>query len=139
MVHVALEEALACLLSHADTPTRTETLALEKASGRVLAQDYTAPLDNPPFNRSPLDGYAFRASDSMGATVETPVTLKVVGEAYAGAPYEGALAVGEAVRIMTGAAIPSTCDCVLRQEDTDEGEVEVKLYKALNPFDNYCY
>lgn len=109
------------------------------ALGRVLAEDIPAPIDQPPFPRSPLDGYAFRAADSAGASRETPVTLTVTDTVYAGGWCERTVGPGEAVRIMTGAPIPAGCDCVLRQEDTDLGAARVKLFAALKPFENYCF
>ena len=127
MIGIALEEAVALLTKEAHQQQCSEKISLNKGNSRVLAKAYTAPMNNPPFNRSPLDGYAFRAVDSEGASKDTPIFLRVVGESYAGTPYTGNVGVGEAVRIMTGAMIPEECDCVLRQEDTDEGECDVQI------------
>ena len=139
MVGISLEEAITLLKSASRVHLETELLPLNQANGRILARDYKAPISNPPFDRSPLDGYAFKATDSEGASIDTPITLKVVGEVCAGDYFPEEVGDKEAVRIMTGAPIPKGCDCVLRQEDTDEGEKEVKLYKALKPYANYCY
>lgn len=139
MVGISLEEALDLLEQASRIDIKVEKLLLHAANGRILAKDYYAPISNPPFDRSPLDGYAFKAEDSSGASMDRPVTLKVKGIVYAGEYYEAEVNNQEAVRIMTGAPIPKGCDCVLRQEDTDEGEVEVQIYKALRPFDNYCF
>lgn len=54
-----------------------------EAVNRVLAEDFTAPIDIPPFNRSAMDGYAVIASDTKGATQKQPVTLEVLGRTYA--------------------------------------------------------
>lgn len=90
---------------------------LSAAGGRVAAMDIFAPISNPPFPRSPLDGYTFRAADTEKASEEHSVSLRVVGEICAGQVFPGIVQPGEAVRIMTGAKIPAGCDCVLRQED----------------------
>ncbi len=86
----------------------------------------------------PLDGYALRAADSAGACRERPVSLWVVGKLYAGQESRVSLAPGQAVRLMTGSMIPSGADCVLRQEDTDEGEDVVQIYQELRPYSNFC-
>jgi molybdopterin molybdotransferase len=82
------------------------------AAGRVLAQDVAAAFDVPPFANAAMDGYAVRAADAA-----QPVWLRVVGTALAGHPYGAALGPGEAVRIMTGAALPAGADSVVMQED----------------------
>lgn len=139
MVGISLEEAIKELKGHAKRHLETEYIPLEKANGRILGRDYVAPISNPPFDRSPLDGYAFKAISSTGATKESPVKLKVIGEVCAGEWFEGIVEAGEAVHIMTGAPIPKGCDCVLRKEDTDEGEEKVAIYKELTPYSNYCF
>ena len=121
------------------TPLGTEEVAPGEAGTRPLAADVRSPIDQPPFPRSPLDGYAFRGEDSAGASPEQPVRLKVVGKHYAGDPGTTKVGPGEAVRLFTGAVIPQGANCVIRQEDTDSGEDTVTLYRAQNPWDNYCY
>ncbi|MGL4344955.1 MAG: molybdopterin molybdotransferase MoeA, partial [Cellulosilyticaceae bacterium] len=139
MVGISLEEAVDWLIQYGRQICETELVPIEQASGRVLGRAYRAPISNPPFDRSPLDGYAFGSRCSQGATRENPVYLEVIGEVCAGEWFEGSIGEGQAVRIMTGAPIPRGCDCVLRQEDTDEGEQVVALYRALEPYDNYCF
>lgn len=112
---------------------------LDDIDGEVLAEDIMAANDQPPFPRSPLDGYAIRGEDSKNASKETPVKLKVVGKLCAGDAKEYEVNPGEAVRIMTGAKIPDSANAVIRQEDTDYGESEVLLYDSVKPFQNYCY
>lgn len=139
MVNISLEEALDTLLEKAKRIERFEEITLEEANGRILNEAIYAPINNPPFDRSPLDGYAFMASSSIGASKETPVRLKVIGEVCAGDYFEGEVKQGEAIRIMTGAPIPKGCDCVLRQEETNYGEDSVEIYMQLKPYDNYCF
>lgn len=139
MIGAVLEDGIKLLLDEIKGMTEVERLPLEKATKRVLAETIVAPFSQPPFDRSPLDGYAFRAADSMGASKKQPVRLRVIGEVCAGNTFEGEVAEGEAVRIMTGAPIPKGCDCVLRQEDTDYGEEVVAIYEELKPYSNYCF
>ncbi|WP_206074559.1 gephyrin-like molybdotransferase Glp [Antribacter gilvus] len=87
--------------------------------GRVLAHDVTAPGPLPRFRNSQMDGFAVRAADVAGASADAPVDLPVAGE-VAAAPGEPApLAPGTAVRIMTGAPVPTGADAVIPVEDTD--------------------
>ncbi len=135
---VSVERAIELIAAHVG-PLPPVRVAAASAHGRVLAQDVSAPIDQPPWPRSPLDGYAFRACDSAHASAENPVSLRVVDTVYAGGWSEAKVGAGEAVRLMTGAPIPAGCDCVLRQEDTDLGAETVRIYKALEPNDNYCF
>ena len=84
-----------------------ETVALDDAAGRVLASDVVATLDVPAFDRSAMDGYALRGDETTGAGEYNPLSFGVVGTALPGRPYEGTVAPGQAVRIMTGAPIPA--------------------------------
>ena len=119
---VSIEQARA-LLCGAARPVGSEVCTLEDSSGRILAQDLFAQMNQPPFRRSAMDGYALRSEDIAGASVDNPVALHVTGKLYAGdAPLPpGSMHAGEAVRIMTGACVPDDADCVIRQEDTDQG------------------
>ncbi len=135
---IPLEEAVSILLSHTRKITRTEVLPLLSARGRILAQDIISPINNPPFDRSPIDGYACHAADLAGASRETPARLRVVEEVDAGGYSTRQIQPGEAVRIMTGAPIPAGCDCCLRQENTDYGEDMVEIYAPEKPHSNYC-
>lgn len=116
-----------------------ETIPLEAACGRIAASDICARMDQPPFDRSPLDGYALHSADTAGASRENPVTLPVVMKLYAGDAPAAALPAGCAARIMTGAPLPEGADCVLMQELTDSGEETVQLYAAVKPLQNVVF
>jgi molybdopterin molybdotransferase len=105
----------------------TEVVALDQALGRVLAEEITSPLALPPWDNASMDGYAVRSSDVLAASASTPVVLKVIGTVAAGASTALTLSAGEAMRIMTGAPVPSGADSVIRVEDTDAGEAEVRV------------
>jgi molybdopterin molybdotransferase len=100
-----------------------EQIALADALGRVLAEDVRARRTQPPLPVSAMDGYAVRAAD-----VETiPARLTVVGAVPAGRAYAGMVGPGQAVRIFTGAPVPSGADTIVIQENTRaaDGTVEV--------------
>ncbi len=104
-------------------PLDVENVAVESALGRVLASPLAAKVSHPPADVSAMDGYALRSEDA--ATV--PVTLRLVGEAAAGHPWDGKVNAGEAVRIFTGAYMPAGSDAVVIQEDASSGVGEVTL------------
>ncbi len=116
-----------------------ETVSLDDACGRIAARALCARMDQPPFDRSPLDGYALHSADTAGASRKTPVALPVTMKLYAGDAPAAALPAGCAVRIMTGAPLPAGADCVLMQELTDSGEETVQLYAALKPQQNVVF
>jgi molybdopterin molybdotransferase len=138
LCEIDLEKATELICSGVHTLESEET-ALISANGRIIAEDVVSPLDQPPFPRSPLDGYAFCAADSEGAAPESPVALRIADKIYAGDWSDITVRRGEAVRLMTGAFIPPGCDCVIRQEDTDGGEETVLIRKRLKPNENYCF
>jgi molybdopterin molybdotransferase len=94
-------------------PTAPEVVAVTRARERVLAEDLLAPFDVPPTDNSAVDGYAV-ASDDVPATKTRE--LAVVAELAAGAVFDGVVASGQAVRIMTGAPMPRGADTVYPQE-----------------------
>lgn len=134
-----IEQAAARVEQVLQPPCQTQQLPLEQARGRVLACDLTAQISQPPFTRSPLDGYALRAEDIKGADRKQPVVLPVSQYLCAGQFPQKQLQPGTAARVMTGAPIPAGADCVLRQEDTDEGRETVQIYKALSAGANVCW
>ena len=136
---LGLEEAVARIKEQICRITDAEICPLGEADGRILAEDITAPIDQPPFPRSPYDGYAIRSADSMGAGPDSPVVLDVAGEVDAGGWPEGPLAEGQAVRIMTGAPIPEGADAVIKQEDTDYGEETVRIFREMGGRENYIF
>lgn len=106
----------------AETPNLSnESVALADARGRYLAEDIIADSDLPPFDRSQMDGYAVKAADTQSA----PVRLRIVGESAAGRGWHHEMKDGEAVRIMTGAPLPSGADSVQQVELTRDVSPEL--------------
>ncbi|MBQ7777298.1 MAG: molybdopterin molybdotransferase MoeA [Oscillibacter sp.] len=136
---ITVEEAIRLVMEH--TPVLPEEqVPLLQSIGRTLTQEVRSAIVQPPFDRSPLDGYAVIAADAEHASSEQPAVLQVVEKLYAGqATQLQQLQRGQAVRLMTGCMIPAGADCIIRQEDTDEGEDTVRIYKGVKSGSNYCY
>lgn len=135
---ISLEEGIELLVGQTDLITDKELVPFRKALGRTLAENITATHDQPPFPRSPFDGYAIRSADSQGASKDNPVKLKVIGEVDAGGVFDGIINEGEALRIMTGAPVPASADAVIKQEETDYGEDIVNIYREMRHNQNVC-
>lgn len=93
-----------------------ETVPLDQAINRILAKDLLSPINVPAADNSAMDGFAFdgKCLDTNAAEI----SLRVIGTAFAGKPYEGKIGAGECLKIMTGALMPSACDTVIPQEFT---------------------
>lgn len=117
-------------------PVEAERIALSACAGRMLAEDLIAAENIPPFDRSPYDGYAFRAEDVRGASKESPVTLRILEEVPAGAVPTCAVTPGTATKILTGAPIPPGADCVCMFERTAFTKETVTLFAPMRPGDN---
>jgi molybdopterin molybdotransferase len=117
-----VDDALAILRDQLSCVVGTVTVALADADGRVAAGDVAARRSNPPTPNSAVDGYGF-AGASLTQGEQSLALLD--GRAAAGAPFEGAVPDGHAVRVLTGAALPKGVDTVVLQEDVvlDGGEV----------------
>lgn len=94
------------------SPLPVEEVPLRQANGRVLGAEVCARRTQPPFDASAMDGYAVK-----GVEVERDALFKVVGEAAAGHGWSGILRAGHAVRIFTGAPLPTGADHIVIQED----------------------
>jgi molybdopterin molybdotransferase len=107
------------IVAAGDRPS--EEVLLMQAVGRVLAEPITADRDFPPFPRATRDGFAVRVEDLAGGLT----LLRVVGQVRAGDSYDLPLASGEAVEIMTGAAVPVGADAVVMVEYTERKTREI--------------
>ena len=139
MENIELELALQIIDESVNQISNTEKVNIEEARGRIIGEDIYAPINQPPFNRSPLDGYALKSEDTLGASKNNPVKLKVVDEVFAGGNINTILKNKQAIRIMTGAEIPEGADCVIRQESTNYDMNEVEIYSELKRYENYCF
>ncbi len=110
------------LVANLQPTLRSQLLSVVEAVGYVLAQDVHAPLALPPFDQSAMDGYAL----CLGTTPR----YQLLGEVAAGSDWNPHLIAGQAVRIFTGAPIPSDANAVIQQE-----KVEVEGDELLVPTD----
>ncbi|MCP9480632.1 molybdopterin-binding protein [Shimia sp. CNT1-13L.2] len=123
-----VDEALAELKARLHAVTGVETVALDAALDRVLAEDVVAARSNPPQPNTAVDGYGMRHAD----IVEGPQVLPLVdGRSAAGAPFEGVLPEGHAVRVLTGATLPEGVDTVILQEDVTTNGAEIAFHGPL--------
>ena len=104
-----------------------ELVTLDQGINRILAEDLISPIDVPAADNSAMDGFAFHG-ECLGNN-ETIVSLKIIGTAYAGKPYEGLVGPGECLKIMTGALMPSGCDTVIPQEFTESASESTVSFK----------
>ena len=117
-------------------PGETEELGLRDALGRIVAEDITSPVDVPYFERSAMDGYAVRGEETSGASEYNPLAFKLVGVSLPGNPFEGEIASGEAVKIMTGGAVPKGANAVLMAEYSEEEDTQVRFRRQIAPGKN---
>ncbi len=115
---LSVEEARDLVLSQV-TSLETELVPLLDAVGRVAAADLVSDIDVAPFANSAMDGFALRAQQIAEASEALPVELDVVAEVAAGDVYEGNIAEGQCIRIMTGACLPKAADSVVKYEIVD--------------------
>ncbi len=111
-------------------------LTILDAQGLLLAENVISPVPLPGFDNAAMDGYAVRAVDTAGASVDDPSVLPVVGDVVAGAKSRSGMGPGLAMRIMTGAPIPSGADAVVALEDTDNGVARVAVHASARSGEN---
>ncbi|HLN44216.1 MAG TPA: gephyrin-like molybdotransferase Glp [Candidatus Sulfotelmatobacter sp.] len=114
----------------------SEEVLLLKAHNRVLAQDVVSALDIPPFNRSTVDGYAVKATDTFGAAEKNPVCLKVCGIVNIGELPKVNVLTGQTAEIVTGAPIPEGADAVVMVEDTEKSGEELHVFSVVTKGEN---
>ena len=121
---MAVDKARELIRQYLTPVTATERVHIRAALGRVLAEDIVSPLDVPGHDNSAMDGWAVRFDDLPR---DGSVTLRRIGDSFAGRPFAGSVAKGEAVRIFTGGVMPQGADTVVMQERATEiaGGVEI--------------
>src|SRR6266481_2655055 len=117
MEYLSLYAAQKCVLQHVKL-SGVETVRLEQALGRVLAQQVRANRDQPPYDVSAMDGYAVRSAD----LAQIPAVLEIIDDIKAGDMPIKTVQRGQCARIMTGAPVPKGADTVIRVEDTQPSE-----------------
>jgi molybdenum cofactor synthesis domain-containing protein len=115
---ISLTEARAHLAAAVRPVTRTETLRLADAAGRVAATDLASTVSVPPFARSAMDGYAVIAADTANATKTNPARLTILERIFSGDMPTREVTAGTCSEIATGAPLPPGADAVVMVEDT---------------------
>ncbi|MFQ1702463.1 gephyrin-like molybdotransferase Glp [Loktanella agnita] len=122
-----VDDALDHLRDHLGPVTATETIPISQSAGRYLAEDLRALRDHPPAPNAAVDGYGF-----AGPAPDGPQTLPLLaGRAAAGQPYPHAVPPGHAIRILTGANLPTGIDTVVLQEDCSVTTTDVAFHGSL--------
>ncbi|MDV0443701.1 gephyrin-like molybdotransferase Glp [Methanorbis rubei] len=125
----AAEDALLAITK----PLSKETIPLDQACGRILADTITASEDIPGFDRSVKDGYAVRSTDTLGASEQKPKTLTLTGKILMGQNNSGFLDEKTAKYIPTGGVMPEGADAVIMQENTELAGDLVIIKGPVNP------
>ena len=112
------------ILAAITTVVAAELLPVTRALGRVLAEDFQAPIDVPPADNSAVDGYAVASADIPPTGTRE---LVVVADLAAGSVFDGALVPGQALRIMTGAPMPAGADTVYPQEVVERSGERIRI------------
>ncbi|MFW5438502.1 gephyrin-like molybdotransferase Glp [Paenibacillus apiarius] len=132
---VSVSDAIVKVLAHARL-SQQETVPLGAAYGRILAEPIIAKQDVPHFNRSAYDGFAIRSVDSIGASGINRISFRIIDRIGAGHVAKAPLAEGEAVRLMTGAAMPEHGDAVVMLEQAELSEPVFTIRKPFQPYEN---
>lgn len=117
-----------------------ELVPIQTSFNRVLSEDLAATHDVPWFKRSPYDGYAIFSGSTLEAGADHPVLLEVVATIGAGFTWDEGIKPNQAVKIMTGAAIPDGADAMIMVELTKEvvqnGKTFVQIKRKVRPGEN---
>ncbi len=131
---LTVQDALARILANVSPVCEPHPVPVADALGRILAADIVSKMDVPAHTNSAMDGYALAGADIPAQGTRE---LEVIGTAYAGRPYESAVARGQCVRIMTGAPLPPGTDTVAMQERVERrGDRIIRLDGRLRAGDN---
>jgi len=130
---ISREEAMNIILDSIKPIERTEWVLIEEASGRVLAEDYVADRDVPPFDRAAMDGYAVKAEDNYAATSINPKILTLIDVLHAGDSSSKSLGKDECIQIATGCPIPEGADAVVMVEFTEASNGKISVFRPVYP------
>jgi putative molybdopterin biosynthesis protein len=116
-----------------------EQVSLRNLLGRIVSANLYAKVDVPSFNRSMMDGYAVRHTDTVGADEATPKDLQLIGTITTGSVPKGEVNPGTAFEISTGAALPKGANAVVMVEYTKRDEKSVLIFRPSSPGENIVY
>lgn len=124
-----MDEAVTRIHSMLHPVNAYEQLDIRQALNRVLFENVSSTINVPSHTNSAMDGYAIKYADK-------DKTLSVIGNSFAGHPYDGVLESGQAIRIMTGAAIPDGADTVVMQEHVKTHETAIEITHSIKSGEN---
>jgi molybdopterin molybdotransferase len=130
---ISYEEALERICKYVNPISRAESIPIEKALNRILAEDITAKMSVPPFDRAAMDGYAVKAEETFEASTFKPKSFQLVEILHAGASSNRVLRRGKCVQVATGSLIPKGADAVVMVEFTERNGKTVKVLKPVYP------
>jgi molybdopterin molybdotransferase len=114
-------------------PVGTEKLSLDFCTGRIVAEDLVALVDNPSTDISLKDGFAIKSEDVIQVSAQHPVRLPVIGSVFAGTVFPGEVSRGSAVKVCSGSPIPRGADAVIVEEFCQELASEVIIKASAEP------
>lgn len=135
---IPLSEALA-IVKENQKIMETEIINLEDSYLRVLAKDIYSLHDSPSFDKSAMDGYAVKAEDTFGASLNVIKNLKIIDQIGAGDFSTKEVGEGEAIKIATGAPIPKGSNAVLMEEYTVSDGDDLEIHSQVTPSENVAF
>lgn len=139
---IALEEAVEICLRNSVPINETESILVQDAVGRILAEDIVAKIDVPPFARSAMDGYAVRSSDLRDASEKSPIVLKLKSRIFAGEMARMAIKRGECTGIATGGMLPKGADAIamveIAEPDPKNPEL-VRIFESVRKWEHVIH
>lgn len=135
---ITLEESIEILNKEVKKLDK-EKISLIDSVKRIIAEDVKSEINNPPFNKSAMDGYAIIAQDTKKATLENKISFNVIDKVYAGEVCSSSLYENEAIKIMTGAPIPKGANAVVKQEDVEIEGNTIKISCNVKENQNVCF
>ena len=134
---VTREEALQIILEQIPEAAAAETVRLEDALGRVVAEDILSPEDLPAYARSTVDGLAVRASDTYGCFEALPAMVTYAGKVLMGEDEQRVLPPASCMQVPTGGQVPDGADAVVMVEHTEDlGDAFRYILKPVAPHEN---
>lgn len=131
---ISLEEAIEILNSNVENLS-IEEVSITKGISRILGEDIYSKIDNPPFNKSAMDGYAIISQNILNEQVK----LEIIDEVFAGNTSCKTVSSNTAVRIMTGAKVPQGANAVIKQEDVKRENNYIYINKNIRENENICF
>ncbi|EAZ92361.1 molybdopterin biosynthesis protein [Crocosphaera chwakensis CCY0110] len=132
MTIISVQEAQTIILKLVESLQETDSISLDEATGRILAQSISSPLNFPYWDNSAMDGYGIRFEDVKQSNSDYPITLDIVAEIPAGINPKQSIQSGEACRIFTGAMLPDGVDTIIMQENTRKEGRKVTILSPPN-------